>query len=165
MPQGGLPWAGHGAGVHGAGAMSGGGAPPRSASARCALALRGDPRYTCARMNGFAAHPLIILLGTQALFTTSDFMARFYMKRHGFDASVLTMGWFWLYQLIRQVATVGQLYVFSHVPLGKTMALFGATSIVMSNVLGFLFLKESLSPVAYAGVGLAVLAIFVMAFR
>ena len=43
----------------------------------------------------------------------------------------------------------GQLYVFSVIELGKTMALFGATSIVLANVLGFLVLKETLSLEAY----------------
>jgi uncharacterized membrane protein len=45
------------------------------------------------------------------------------------------------------------------------MALLGATSIVLSNVLGFFFLRESLSPVAYLGVALAVAAILVMSLR
>lgn len=110
-------------------------------------------------------HPLLVLLGTQALFTASDFMARAYMRKHGFELSMLASAWFWIYQLIRQVATFGQLYIFAHIPLGKTMALFGATSIVLSNALGALFLREVLSPAAYAGVGLAVVAILVMALR
>lgn len=116
-------------------------------------------------MNALAIHPLVILLGTQLLYTASDFMARYYMKKYGFDLAMVTTGWFWLYQAIRQVAMFGQLYVFAHIPLGKTMALLGATSIVLSNVLGFLFLREALSPIAYAGVGLAVAAILVMALR
>jgi hypothetical protein len=37
--------------------------------------------------------------------------------------------------------------------------LFGATSIVLANILGFLLLKEVLSPGAYIGVTLAVLDI------
>lgn len=110
-------------------------------------------------------HPLVVLLGTQLLYTCSDFMGRYYMKRHGFDLGMVTSGWFWAYQGIRQVAMFGQLYIFAHVPLGKTMALLGATSIVLSNVLGLLFLKEMLSPVGYVGVGLAVAAILVLAFR
>ena len=116
-------------------------------------------------MSTLASHPLIILLGAQLLFTTSDFMGRYYMKKYGFDASMLTTVWFWIYQTIRQVATFGQLYVFANIPLGKTMALLGATSIILSNVLGVFFLREMLSPIAYIGVGLAVAAILVMAFR
>ncbi|HMP75830.1 MAG TPA: hypothetical protein PKE12_05990 [Kiritimatiellia bacterium] len=116
-------------------------------------------------MSTLASHPLIILLGTQLLFTTSDFMGRYYMKKYGFDVSMLATPWFWIFQAIRQVALFGQLYVFANIPLGKTMALFGATSIILSNVLGILFLREMLSPTAYIGVGLAVAAILVMAFR
>jgi multidrug transporter EmrE-like cation transporter len=131
----------------------------------CGLVRCLASRYTIARMNTAAIHPLIILLGTQLLYTTSDFMGRYYMKTHGFDAGMLTSGWFWGYQLIRQIAMFGQLYVFAHIPLGKTMALLGATSIILSNVLGFLFLREALSPIAYLGVALAVAAILVMALR
>ncbi len=130
-----------------------------------ALAGGGPNRYLLPPMHPAAAHPLLILMGTQMLFTASDFMARAYMKRHGFDLAMMGAAWFWIYQLIRQVATFGQLYVFANIPLGKTMALFGATSIVLSNALGVLFLREVLSPAAYAGVGLAVAAILVMAFR
>ncbi len=108
---------------------------------------------------------LLILLLTQALFTTGDFMGRYFMRQHGFHLDLLTSAWFWIYTAIRQVATFGQLYLFAHVPLGKTMALFAATSVVLSNVLGFLFLAERLSAVGYLGVALAVGAVLVMAFR
>ena len=108
---------------------------------------------------------LLILLGTQLLFTAGDFMARYYMSRRGFNLGVLTSAWFWIYTAIRQVATFCQLYVFANIPLGKTMALFAATSVVLSNVLGFLFLAERLSAYGYAGVALAVCAILVMTLR
>ncbi len=108
---------------------------------------------------------LLILVGTQLVYSISDFMGRYYMLKHGFHLGSFWSPWFLWYQLIRQIAMFGQLYIFACVPLGKTMALLGATSIVISNVLGFLFLKEILSPVAYAGVFLAVTAILLMAFR
>jgi len=108
---------------------------------------------------------LLILIGTQLVYSISDFMGRYYMTKHGFHTASFLMPWFLWYQLIRQVAMFGQLYVFAVMPLGKTMALLGATSIVISNVLGFLFLKEMLSPVAYIGVMMAVIAILIMAFR
>lgn len=111
------------------------------------------------------AHPLLVVLGTQVIYTISDFMGRYFMKKYGFNLAMVTSGWFWGYQAIRQVAMFGQLYVFANVPLGKAMALYGAASIILSNILGILFLKEVLSPLAYGGVALAVLAILVMAFR
>jgi drug/metabolite transporter (DMT)-like permease len=108
---------------------------------------------------------LLILVGTQLIYTVSDFMGRYFMVKHGFSGAMLTSAWFWVYQLIRQVAMFGQLYVFASVPLGKTMAMLGALSIVLANGLGFLFLKEVLTPAAYAGVSLAVIAFLLMALR
>jgi uncharacterized membrane protein len=108
---------------------------------------------------------LLILVGTQLVYSISDFMGRYYMSKHGFHAASFLMPWFLWYQIIRQIAMFGQLYIFAAIPLGKTMAMLGATSIVISNLLGFLFLKEMLSPVAYVGVMLAVIAVLLMAFR
>jgi hypothetical protein len=109
--------------------------------------------------------PLLVLIGCQLLFSIGDFMGRVYMVRYGFTAAAFMTWWFAGYFLIKSVAMVGQLYVFTAFPLGKTMALFGAVSILLSNVLGFLLLKEVLSPAAYAGVSLAILAFIVMMFR
>jgi uncharacterized membrane protein len=110
--------------------------------------------------------PLWILVGSQLLFTTSDLTARAHMRGAGsFSAANFLSPWFLAYMLVRTVATFGQLYVFSQAQLGRTMALFGATSIVLSNVLGLLVLGETLSAPAYVGVALAALAFAVLAFR
>ncbi|MDF1497695.1 MAG: hypothetical protein P1P90_06640 [Patescibacteria group bacterium] len=106
--------------------------------------------------------PIIILVGSQLLFTTSDLMARHYMTKLGFTTATFLSIWFVIYALIRTFATFGQLYVFTNVDLGKTMALFGAISIILANILGFLVLKEVLSPAAYIGVTLAVVAFIVL---
>jgi hypothetical protein len=108
---------------------------------------------------------LWILIGTQLVYSISDFMGRMYMSKLGFHWSTFWTGWFLVYFIIRQIAMFGQLYVFAFVPLGKTMAMLAAASIILSNALGFLFLKEVLSPIAYAGVTLAVIAVLVMAFK
>jgi multidrug transporter EmrE-like cation transporter len=108
--------------------------------------------------------PIIIIVGTQLLFTFSDLLARYNMRSSPFSLSTFLSGWFLTYFLVRQVAMFGQLYVFTQLEVGKTMAFFGATSIVVVNVLGFLLLGEQLSPLAYAGVALAVAAFIVLAF-
>ena len=107
--------------------------------------------------------PILIIVGTQALFTTGDLLARANMRNSPFALSTFVSWWFLLYFVIRQVAMFGQLYVFCALQLGKTMALFGATSIVIVNVLGILLLGEILSAQAYLGVGLVVLAFIVLA--
>ena len=107
--------------------------------------------------------PIVIIIGTQLLFTTSDLLARTYMPKQGFALATFLSGWFLTYFSIRIIAMFGQLYVFTAIELGKTMALFGAISIMLANLLGFLVLKEVLSPGTYIGVTLAVIAFIVLA--
>ena len=107
---------------------------------------------------------LLVLIGAQLLYTISDLMARHFMLKHGFTLAAFLTSWFVVYFIIRLFAMVGQLYVFTSTELGKTIALFGALGIVLANVLGLLVFKEILSPWAYVGVSLAIIAFFVLAF-
>ncbi len=109
--------------------------------------------------------PVLIVIITQLLFTTGDLWARSVIVRHGFHLSTFIAPWFIGYSLLRIVATFGQLYVLSNLKVGQTMAIFGATSIIIANVLGFLVLKEILSPVAYVGVSLAAVAFIILVYR
>jgi uncharacterized membrane protein len=106
--------------------------------------------------------PVAIIVATQLLFTMGDLIARANMRHSSFTLSTFLSGWFVLYFLIRQIAMFGQLYVFSALQLGKTMALFGATSLVVVNVLGVLVLGEILSIQAYLAIGLVVLGFIVL---
>jgi hypothetical protein len=108
--------------------------------------------------------PILVLVGTQLVFTAGDLLARANMRHKPFEIATFVSGWFLVYFLLRQIAMFGQLYVFSALPIGKMMALFGATSIVVVNVLGFLLLGEVLSVRAYAAIGLGVLAFILLAF-
>jgi len=108
--------------------------------------------------------PIIIIICTQLLFTASDFLARTFMPKQGFVLASFLSVWFLVYFSIRIIAMFGQLYVFTAIELGKTMALFGAVSIILSNLLGFFLLKEILSPTAYIGVVLVIIAFVILAF-
>ena len=108
-------------------------------------------------------YPVVMIVGSQALFTAGDLLARANMRRGGFTLATFLTWWFVIYFGLRTVAMFGQLYVLASVPIGKSMALFGATSIALVNVLGVLLLGEVLGVRAYAGVSLAVLAFVVMA--
>ena len=121
--------------------------------------------FSKTELNGTMAKPLFILVGTQCLFTLSDVMGRTYMVRYGFKLSTFISLWFLVYTLVRQLATLGQVYIFANIQLGKTMAMFGAVSIVLSNVIGLLYLGERISSVSYFGISLAVLAFIVMGFK
>ena len=106
---------------------------------------------------------MVVLVGSQAIFSASDLLGRYHMNHGGFKAANFLSWWFVIYMAIRTVATVGQLYVFSEVKMGKTMALFGAASIVVANLLGWLFMGDLLSTGTYLGIVLAMLAFVVLA--
>ena len=106
--------------------------------------------------------PILIIIGSQLLFTSGDLLARHYMPQQGFKLATFLSWWFLVYMTIRTVATFGQLFIFTQMEVGKTMAMFGATSLVLVNVLGFLLLGEKLSPPIYLGIMLAVAAILLV---
>ena len=110
-------------------------------------------------------NPLIIIVFVQLLFTGSDVIARSLMLRYGFTVSAFFIPSFFLYFSIRQIAMIGQLYIFSTIPLGKTMALFSAVSIVLANVLGFLFFKEILTLTDYLAVTFVIMALIIFALK
>ncbi len=114
-------------------------------------------------MPAWLKSPLLIIVCTQMLFTGGDLLARANMKALGFRPAAFLTWWFLGYTLLRQIATFGQLYVFANINLGKSMAFFGAVSIVLSNLLGLLLLGEVLSWSAYLGVSLAILAFLALA--
>lgn len=110
-------------------------------------------------------NPVIIVIATQLLFTSSDVIGRHLMTTAGFTPQAIFSWWFVVYFLIRNIAMFGQLYVFSKIELGHTMALFGAVSIIFANGLGYLFFREVLSLHAYIGVTLAIMAFLILTFR
>lgn len=107
---------------------------------------------------------LLILIGSQLIFTMSDFLGRANMPKHGFTLQTFLTSWFAVYFFIRIFATFGQLYIFTQSGIGRTMTLFGALGLILANALGFLLFKETLSPTAYFGVFLAIIAFFLVAF-
>jgi len=106
--------------------------------------------------------PIVFLLASQSLFTLSDLVARASLRNRRFSAAALAGVWILVFEALRIIGTFLQLYVFTHLELGKSMALFGASSIVLSNALGLLFLKEVLSVRAYFGIILAISAFLVI---
>jgi multidrug transporter EmrE-like cation transporter len=106
--------------------------------------------------------PILIVVAMQLLFTTGDLLARANMRHSPFALSTFLKWWFLVCFLIRQVAMFGQLSALSALQVGKAMALFSATSILVVNVLGVLLLGEVLSAQAYLAVGLVVFAFILL---
>jgi multidrug transporter EmrE-like cation transporter len=110
-------------------------------------------------------NPILVIVVVQFMFTVSDVIGRHLMTTSGFTPQTFLSAWFFLFVLIRNIAMFGQLYVFSKLELGHMMAITGAVSIVLANVLGFLFFREVLSTQAYIGVVVAIMAFVILAVR
>ncbi len=108
--------------------------------------------------------PLVLLIGAQLTFNVSDLMARYYMSRNQFQVATFLSLWFAVYMVIRIVATMVELYVFTVFELGKLITIVSVVSLIAANALGFLVLKEQLSTVAYIGVAFAIIAFILVAF-
>jgi multidrug transporter EmrE-like cation transporter len=124
-----------------------------------------DPLRTLAHRIGvpFWKSPALIISGAQLLFSISDVIGSKAMKAHGFTAASFFTWWFFTYTVIRQVAVFGQLYIYANMELGRSVALFGAGSIVIGNVMSFLLFKETLTLPVYVGVSLAICAFLALA--
>lgn len=108
--------------------------------------------------------PILILICTQIVFSASDLLARANLSKYGWAAESFYKWWFVGFVFLRIVATIAQLYIFARIPIGKSAALFGAVSILLSNLLGLLLLNESLSLPQYLGISCAVLAFVILAW-
>ena len=83
----------------------------------------------------FWKSPAFLIIGSQLLFSISDVIGARAMKTQGFTPAAFLTWWFLLYTLIRQIAVFGQLYIYSSMELGRSVALFGAGSIIIGNVM------------------------------
>lgn len=108
---------------------------------------------------------IIVIIFSQLIFSSGDLLARHYLGKQGFHWSTFATSWFAVYALTKVLAITGQLYVLSNVKIGPTMALFGAASITISSVLGWLLLHETLSITGYIGVSLAIISFLILALR
>lgn len=107
--------------------------------------------------------PIVIVVATQLLFTISDFLARANLKDMPFSVSILWTRWFVAYMVIRQVATLGQLYALANIELGRSAGLFALTSLLLANAVGVFFLHDSLSARQYLGVTVGALGFLLLA--
>jgi drug/metabolite transporter (DMT)-like permease len=112
-----------------------------------------------------AVSPLIVILITQFLFSLTDLLARAHLKHLAFTPASFMQPWFIWYILTRAIFTFAQFYVFTKIDLGKTSTLFAITAIIMSNILGVLFLKEVLSVKDYLGVALALASLVILSIK
>ena len=81
---------------------------------------------------------LLLIILAQALYSAGDLVRKF----------------------VSMVAFVIQLFVLKHYDLSRTITILACCAIVFSVALGIIFFKEKFSIINYAGVALAVVAVF-----
>lgn len=106
---------------------------------------------------------LMTLAGAQAAFAAGDLLARHYLGRAGLSPGVFRTWWFAVYVMLRAAGTAGQLYVLSRFQLGRASAVFASCNLILSPLLGLLVLREQLPLQAYAGIVLAIAAVWIVA--
>ena len=108
---------------------------------------------------------VLIIVLSQILFAAGSFIARSATKGKTFTFHSMIAAWFVVYLLIRFVATILELFVLTRANLGQTVALAGVCGLITANVLGYFLLHETLNPLNYLGIVLAVGAIFLLSFK
>ena len=105
---------------------------------------------------------VIIALVTQLIFLIGEFPAAAYLKQFGIDGSFYHP-WFLIFSITRILGIAGQFYLWSEAQLGLVAALMGAMNLILSNLIGtVVFHQQSLSPMGYVGLFLAVVSIFLV---
>lgn len=107
---------------------------------------------------------ILIILAGQSLFLFGDILARKHLKDEGLHFSTFITPWFFTYFLVRQVATVCQMYILANVELGKTAALYSMAAIITATLAGVFYLNEKLSTQSYIGIALALTTFILLSF-
>lgn len=115
-------------------------------------------------MNFLVRYPVLLAILGQMIFSTSDVLARANLRGKEFSL-VAFHGWWALAWLSCHLAAMFiQFYLFTNVPVGRVIGLMALVSLVLSNVAGYLFLSEVLSPVQYFGLVLGVAALLCLSW-
>lgn len=107
---------------------------------------------------------LYLLLFLSVLgFSGTDFLARKFLMSSGLHWHVLTQSWFWLYIIVRLLATGVFLYALSQAELSKSLTIFSMLALIVSVSLGAFLLHEKVGGVQLISLLLALASILVLA--
>lgn len=103
------------------------------------------------------------LLVSLSLTMLGDTILRTHFKMAEFDISRLLSWWLIAYGLIKMTTIAIWLFLLSKFALGRLAAIYGISSMLLTNVVGIVFLREILSVQQYVGLLLAVIALALLA--
>lgn len=94
-----------------------------------------------------------------ALTMAGDTLVRRHFKMADFRITKLISWWFIGYLMMKLTAIGIWVFLVSQYQIGRLVAMYGISSLLLNNVVGLFFLKEVLKPVQYVGLALAVIAL------
>jgi drug/metabolite transporter (DMT)-like permease len=101
----------------------------------------------------------LIVFFAQLFYTVGDVMRKVILGKFGLTWKITGAPTFWIAFVLSTVGFLIQLYAFSRYELSRTVIFLGTFAVIMSTVVGVLYLKEKLNIYTYIGLGFAVMAI------
>lgn len=108
---------------------------------------------------------IVLILITQLIYSTSDLFKKIILNKVGFGLHLLTN---WKFLAVSAFAILGfavQMLALSKYDLSRTIILLGVFAVLISTILGVVFLHEKLSPINYLGLAFAVVAIVLVQLK
>ena len=109
---------------------------------------------------------IFIIFLFQLIFSISDIMGRQNMKLAGESYwNLIKRRWLIVYLSIRVIAVYLMLYVFYNMYVGRAIVCSAGMSLLISAVIGSLYLKEKVSKKSFVALGLIIVAIVLQGWR
>ena len=115
--------------------------------------------------NNFSMLNILLIFLAQLIYSTADLGQRFTATKYGYGWHLLTKPLFLLILAIPGLGLLLQIFVLSRYEVSKTITLLGIFAVIITPILGVLFLKERFTFTNWIGVALAVVAIVLVSAK
>lgn len=105
---------------------------------------------------------IFLILCAQIIYSAADLGQRVLALRYGYGWHLLTKPLFLLILVVPALGLLLQIFVLSRYEVSKTITVLGIFAVTVTPIMGVFLLKERFTPVNWIGVGVAVLAIFLV---
>lgn len=110
-------------------------------------------------------YPVIVAIMGQLVFSIADILGRANLRGKPFALETMEGKWLVPWLACHFFGMAVQVYLFTTVPLGRAIGLMALVSLVLSNLFGYMLLKEVLTPVQYLGLGFGVMALVCLSWN
>ena len=108
---------------------------------------------------------IFLVFIAQLIYSSSDLFKKIVLNKVGFGWHLLWNAAFIGASAVALIGFAVQMLALSRYDLSRTIILLGVFAVLISSILGVVFLHEKLSPINYLGLGFAVLAIILVQMK